>query len=246
MFSNDKIWESAESYMTHLQCNTNYYTTFNILEPIIKEILPVKILDLGSGYGWTSILLSQWSKNSIIYSTDIDKDLIIADLSFIYKKLNCSEENRIHRIVADYSTVGESYLEEFDLVIVTAAIHHSLNLLNDLISIRKTIKPGGILILANEFDISNYQLLPIYFRKILSIIWNTTFSSYSINDQLIGQGRVRYDSYLGDWFVSNSYYEYIANAAGFKNFRSINTKIMPYKKNIKGNIFFVKHFIFQV
>ena len=244
MFNNDKIWITPEKYMAHLLNKTHFLDSFKLLEPVIRAWPNEKILDLGSGYGWTSVLISKWANRSEILSTDKDEDLINSDLSTVAKSINHEEIFKIKREVADFESVGNNYTGKFDIAVAASSIHHSANLIEDFKSIKNTLKPRGILIIANEFDISRFDITYVQFLKSIRMAYQNLFTNYSSNEQLIGQGRVRYDSKLGDWFICNHYYDYVARIAGFENKQYLKTKIKPYLKGQPGNIYYLRHIIY--
>ena len=68
--SADAIWSSYYSYIRHLESNTFFREAFEVLEERIKVLNPKSVLDIGSGYGWSSLILADWLRPTCITSSD--------------------------------------------------------------------------------------------------------------------------------------------------------------------------------
>ena len=99
---------------------------------------PLKLLDLGCGTGWTSILFAK--RGYEVTGVDISPDMIK------HAKLNQTKE-RIKNIkfsVEDYEEMN--FNKEFDIAIFFDSLHHAEDEQKALSKIYKSLKRGGICI----------------------------------------------------------------------------------------------------
>jgi len=99
---------------------------------------PLKLLDLGCGTGWTSVLFAKRGYN--VTGVDISPDMIK------YAQLNQKKENleNLKFLIKDYENL--SFDEEFDIIIFFDALHHAEDEQKALSEAHKYLKKGGICI----------------------------------------------------------------------------------------------------
>lgn len=97
-----------------------------------------RLLDLGCGTGWTSVLFAQ--RGYDVVGQDLVPEAIEAG-----RKLK--EDHRLPNldfVVADYESL--SFENEFDVAVFFDCLHHSLDEVKALNSAYRALKPGGICI----------------------------------------------------------------------------------------------------
>jgi len=228
--SKDSIWSNHQNYVSHLINNTYFRESFETLEEKVKYLNPKSVLDIGSGFGWTSLLLSDWLKPTCVVSSDpiVESSkqglaaLAIA-MNLDFKKL-CVERKTWK--FGDIGPGGASY----DMIVCVASIHHAHEIARDLNSLFKGLNPGGTLILANEVIYPVFKFRKEMIKKLIKNLYHNFTEKWSLNDQLVGQGRFLYDAELGDWSISRGYYRFLAKTTGFKEPEFIETGFVSYKE----------------
>lgn len=115
------------------------------LEGILPYVRPMPgmwLLELGAGSGW---LTSRWAALGLsCVATDISKDLKLELSPLIMKQRGVYFD----RVLADMTDLP--FAAGFDLVFVSASIHHAENLGASLCEAARVLKPGGRLVVINE------------------------------------------------------------------------------------------------
>ena len=227
--SADTIWSTPQNYIAHLEDNTFFRESFEVLEARVMALKPQLILDIGSGFGWTSLLLASWVKPHFLVSCDPAVDITDNGLTFLARKMKLDVDSLTVKRKTwkfdDISSVDTSW----DMIVAVASIHHADDIFNALSSLYVGLKPGGTLILANEVIHPRHKFRLKLIKKILKILYHSFTNRWALNDQLVGQGRFKYDSELGDWSISKDYYCYLAEVIGFKDPEFIETDFVSYK-----------------
>jgi len=79
---------------------------------------------------------------------------------------------------------------------------------------------------------------------MLKLLYHNFTKKWTLNDQLIGQGRFKYNSELGDWSISKDYYCFLAEAIGFNEPEFIETDYVSYREvGHSGNEMTITHVI---
>jgi SAM-dependent methyltransferase len=99
---------------------------------------PGRLLDLGCGSGWTSVMFAQ--RGYSVVGQDLAPDMI--DLANENKRR--SGLGHLGFVVADYEVLD--YRDEFDGAVFFDALHHAENETAALASAYRALKPGGTLI----------------------------------------------------------------------------------------------------
>lgn len=99
---------------------------------------PGRLLDLGCGSGWTSVMHAQRG-----YSV-VGQDLAPAMIELANENKRRSGLERLDFVVADYEALD--YRDEFDCAVFFDALHHAEDETAALSSVFRALKPGGMLI----------------------------------------------------------------------------------------------------
>ena len=225
------VWRSPEDYMSHLIKNTNYISSFSKIQSIISEKIDVnqafRIADIGCGYGWSTHLLSNWFPAAAVDGIDPYITLNDQSINSIINilKLDSTNANFSKGTFEDLSIVKKKY----DLIIAVASLHHSLDLRNDLQSISSTLKKNGLFIVSNEHFLSRRRYEALFLGKVIKIYCQHLFKGYNLNEQKLSQGRMQYNSKLGDWIIKKDYLLFLAQSVGLTIDLEIQTDYYPYR-----------------
>ncbi len=99
---------------------------------------PGKLLDLGAGTGWTSVLFAQ--RGYDVVAQDIAKDMI----EFGEKNKIRYNLTNLNFIACDYENLP--FIQEFDYAIFYDCLHHCDDVYAALSTVHRALKPGGICI----------------------------------------------------------------------------------------------------
>lgn len=244
-FDSNDIWASPKAYKEHLLKKTNFFESFFLLKNIFIKKNPSRILDLGCGFGWTTVLVHHWCKNSIVMGCDpnlkLEDQIESSTIWYENEPIDCSRLKFANNSFENFNTKFTNN----DIILYSAAIHHAVDLEGVIKTSFTALKKGGFLIIANETTLSRSLFHFYLFKKIIKIVAANLTGRYSRNEQLVSQGRIRYDSRLGDWFIDLRYLKHLCSNSGFELVDDINTKLYPYKGKHHGNIGRIKHFIFR-
>ena len=140
--SADSIWSSYYSYIRHLESNTFFREAFEVLEERIKGLNPKSVLDIGSGYGWSSLILADWLRPTCVTSSDPVVEISYDEMRVLAKEMDL-EANKltIERKSWRFEDIGSGELS-WDMIICVAAIHHAHELADDLSTLYQNLNPG--------------------------------------------------------------------------------------------------------
>jgi len=242
--SKDSIWSSHQNYIGHLKRNTYFRESFETLEERVKYLNPKSVLDIGSGFGWTSLILADWLRSTCVTSSDPVVEISYDEMRVLAKEMDL-EANKliIERKSWRFEDIGSGD-PSWDMIVCVASIHHAHEIARDLGSLFLGLKPGGTLILANEVIYSVFKYRVKMIKKMLKLLYHNFTKKWTLNDQLIGQGRFKYNSELGDWSISKDYYCFLAEAIGFNEPEFIETDYVSYREvGHSGNEMTITHVI---
>jgi ubiquinone/menaquinone biosynthesis C-methylase UbiE len=102
--------------------------------------LPARLLDLGGGTAWTSVMFAK--RGYDVVAQDISPDMI----ELAHKNRDDSRLENISLIVSDYESLD--FKDEFDCAVFYDSLHHAVDELAAIRSVFLALKPGGICITA--------------------------------------------------------------------------------------------------
>jgi 2-polyprenyl-3-methyl-5-hydroxy-6-metoxy-1,4-benzoquinol methylase len=100
---------------------------------------PAKLLDLGCGTGWTSVIFARSGYDVI--GQDISQEAIT-----LAAKHELPKKIQLKFVASDYE--GMKYAEEFDCAVFFDALHHAEDVVAALGSVHAALKPGGRLVVS--------------------------------------------------------------------------------------------------
>jgi len=99
---------------------------------------PARILDLGCGSGWTSVMLAR--RGYSVVGQDLAPDMI----ALAERNRDAAGLANLTFRTCDYEELG--YREEFDGAVFYDALHHAVDPAAALASAFRALKPGGVLV----------------------------------------------------------------------------------------------------
>ena len=227
------IWSSASNYLNFLKQKTNNLdavnSMFNKIGPSLGPSL--KILDLGCGMAWTSALLKQKYDHKITLIDLYDGDKVFDKHSRdMFKLLNVSYDNVnfIHGNFNNISVLRTNY----DMIIMTSAIHHIYELDALLIDIKGLLSNDGIFLILNENPVGHlkysWYLLKNYIHDFFLHLFRPRYKLF----KQISHCGIKYDPILGDYYIPARRYKYLLDTnhfdyqifdSGFKQYIELKT-----------------------
>lgn len=124
-----------------------------------QNLAPIKgkCVELGSGYGYFSALISKSPNVSEAVGLDISLTEIMQLGPFVWEKLDPDWE-KLRFFIADMNAIDSEY-GTYDTVIFCASLHHSSDIPLSLELANKLLKPGGSLIIHGE------HVRPVYLSR---------------------------------------------------------------------------------
>ncbi len=137
-------------------------------KPIFRQICRTvafrgKIIELGSGISWCSIMLSRLENVDEIIALDRDKQRLAIGEEYFLPAYG-GNGDKITFLEGDFHHVPFDG-SQFDFAVCDASLHHSDNLAGYLEEISRILKPGGKLIALREPILPNFRPLRIW-RKL--------------------------------------------------------------------------------
>jgi len=190
-----------------------------------------KVLDIGCGGGWLTAMLSRYDAVQTIYALDSSRHFLHSLLPQVMELMQgCSE-----KLVTIEGLFQPLLFEDghLDVVVASSALHHADNLESVLREIRRTLKPGGMLLVLNETPWPGYRHLLSVAAAAFRIVKNLSLQRYQTVSQSISSSGYLYDPKLGDRDYPLWYWKKALECAGF-SIKSVVDTGMPTVKNSKG------------
>ena len=99
---------------------------------------PARLLDLGTGTGWTSVLFAQKGYDVV------GQDIAPAMIDLAHKNQENSGLPNMSFIISDYESLGME--EQFDCAVFYDSLHHAVDEESALRGVYRALKPGGVCI----------------------------------------------------------------------------------------------------
>lgn len=110
---------------------------------------PLRVLDLGAGSCTTSFVLSKEAFVGEVCAADISA-VRLESMSRQTHKVVGGEIGKLSFHEIDFNHPLPFEDDDFDLVVMDAALHHSRNIWDTLTEIRRVLKPGGLFVAQRE------------------------------------------------------------------------------------------------
>lgn len=190
-----------------------------------------KLLDIGCGGGWLAAILSKYESVQTIYALDSSRHFLHTLLPQVVELM----QGRLEKLVTVEGLFSPLLFENshLDMVVASSALHHADNLESVLGEIRRSLKPGGVLVVLNETPWPGYRHLVSVIAAAIRIIWRLVMQKYQSISPSISSSGYLYDPNLGDRDYPTWYWEKALEATGFRVEQVINTGL-PTVKGSQG------------
>lgn len=187
-----------------------------------------KVLDLGCGGAWLSAMLSKLGKVETVCALDSSRYLL-NNIAPDVLEIMGAKKKKVRFIEGIFVPLlfGNSCL---DLVVCSSALHHADSLSPVLIEIRRTLRPGGYLIILNETPRSGLRHCLSVFVASLHIIKDLIFQKYHEYGPSVSSVSYLYDPILGDRDYPIWYWKRALHEAGFVLELVVNTGLPTIKR----------------
>ena len=190
----------------------------------------LRVLDLGAGTGWLSIMLSNCERIEKIYALDASS----SNLGQILPELSKLMDGKLEKIAPILGLFTPILTDDdyFDLAVASAAMHHAPDLAECLAEVHRVVKPGGFLLILNEQPISSFRYAMIAAVRCAKIMRALIFKRWQAVAKPVSENNVVTDPILGDKAYCSWQWKSAIEAAGF-SFQAFKTPYYPYQ-NMKG------------
>ena len=133
-----------------------------------------RMLSLGSGPGGVEFVIARETPEASIRCLDLNPEVLA-----VGRNGAAAENLRVEFAEADLNLV-ELPEHEFDIVLCHASLHHILELEHLADQIRRTLRPGGELVVTDIITRNGYRMWPET-RRWVDRIWKTLPEAYRVN-----------------------------------------------------------------
>lgn len=151
-----KIWTNPHRHLEALKKEWNTLDAVEYLnwDKYLNGIASNKILDLGAGTGWLSIMLSTHKNVDKIYALDASP----TNLNVMLPALAELMRGDLSKIIPIRGLFTPILVNNgfFDMVVASSAVHHAPDLAECLCEVYRVTKPGGLFLILNETPISSF------------------------------------------------------------------------------------------
>lgn len=235
-----EYWRNPKKHLDLLENITNNLDAVKLInwdKYICNE--NTKVLDFGGGTGWLSAYLSLNKYISSIIMLDSSKLLIETMVPGIINLMN-GNEKKIKCVRGLFSPLLFDD-NSFDVVVASAALHHSDCMEDVLLEINRVLKKKGLLIIINETPYSNIKYVWAVIKQFIKILIKTSTKKYISKSPSISSSGYLYDPFLGDKTYPEWYWIKAIEKSGFICIEKQNTALKPLKVNDDGEN--ITHFI---
>ena len=220
-----KVWTDPHRHFEALKKEWNFLDAVEYLN--LDEFLNEeenKILDLGAGTGWLSIMLSTRKDVEKIYALDASATSLMLPALAKLMSGNLSKVIPIRGLFTPI-LVNDGF---FDMVVASAAVHHAQDLAECLCEVYRVTKPGGVFLILNETPISSLWYALTTCVRCAKILRTVAFKWWRPISQSVSESGISTNPYLGDRAYCYWQWKAAIEEAGF-SFEAIVTPYYTYK-----------------
>jgi ubiquinone/menaquinone biosynthesis C-methylase UbiE len=190
-----------------------------------------KLLDIGSGGGWLTAMLSRLDAVQTVYALDSSQHFLHKLMPQVMELM----QGRLDKLVPVEGLFQPLLFADahLDVVVASSALHHADSLESVLKEIRRTLKSGGLLFVLNETPRPGFRHLVSVVAAAVRIVRNLALKRYQSVSPSISSSCYLYDPKLGDRDYPIWYWEKALQESGFSIESVMNTG-MPTVKGSKG------------
>lgn len=139
---NNLFSQAVKHYIDH-DCSAPPYENGEKLLEYVERFQPKEILEIGTGMGYTAVLLTKFSSNSKIDTLEKDSEHVFEAKNFCFQN---GVGNRVNIIESTAEDFFPTITKKYDFIFFDGyQIHYEF-----LAHYSRLLKPGGILFLANN------------------------------------------------------------------------------------------------
>lgn len=154
----------------------------------------IKVVDLASGIGWTSALLSKLSNVEEVHAVEISKHRLSILFEHSIKMLN-GNESKISRYLGNFYDL-KFQQSSIDIIFMSQAFHHANKPLNLLIECDRILKRDGRIIIVGEHFIGTKAIIKKFMITLIKTRkFITNFYQLFPPDQELGDHYYRQSDY---------------------------------------------------
>jgi SAM-dependent methyltransferase len=223
--------ESARDYLDTVGKTCNYIVACEQVPWASCVPLNAKVLDLGCGGGWLSAMLSRLDAVETVYALDSSRHFLHNMVPQVMA-LMAGEQTKLVPIEGLFQPLlfEDAHL---DVVAASSALHHADKLEVLLKEIRRTLKPGGHLLVLNETPWPGYRHWLSVLAAAVRILRDLLMQRYRAVSPSISASGYLYDPSLGDRDYPLWYWEKALQVCGFELLSVIDTGL-PTVKGSRG------------
>ena len=187
------------------------YDCLKIIKQVIGKEIHGTILEIGSGTGIYSCLISKLESVKKIYTLDYSKACIEQLLPFVIDQFNLNEKERmkIFPVVGSFNNI-QLQDNSIDFIVAMGALHHSEDREVTFKEVYRVLKPGGYLIACERasYDTTTNQEL----NKELDQEYNQKHKElmgYNVEETYTPRMNSEHKPLLAEW-------QYLLTKVGFK------------------------------
>ncbi|MBI4789822.1 MAG: class I SAM-dependent methyltransferase [Chloroflexi bacterium] len=182
----------------------------------------LRILDLGAGTGWLSIMLSKRENVERIYALDASPTNLKVMLPALAERMG-GNLDRITPVLALFTPilVKDGF---FDAVVASSSVHHAPDLMECLREVYRVLRPDGFFIILNEQPYPYVPFVTMAARRILRIITRVMLRQWQPNPKWLSESGLLTDPFLGDRAYASWQWKRALEMTGY----SFQTVVTPY------------------
>lgn len=203
----------------------------------------LKILDLGAGTGWLSILLSRRDNVERIYALDSSATNLKTMLPPLTDLMG-GHVGKITPVLALFTPilVADGF---FDVIVASSAVHHAPDLAECLLEMHRVLKPGGFFLILNEQPVSYRRYTSMVGLRCLRLMSRVVMQRWQRFPNWVSESGLVIDPHLGDRAYGEWQWKRALDVAGF-SFRRMVTPYYPYRDTSdRRNTVKLTHYIAQ-
>lgn len=186
----------------------------------------LRILDLGAGTGWLSMMLSLRPDVETVYALDAgphNLNVMLPELGALMP----SDMSKIVPVLGLFTPIlkGDDF---FDAVVASSAVHHAPDLTECLREVHRVLKPGGWFLILNETPATSKAYLKLAAANLWLIARRVLRRRWEPMPVSVSAGGIVYDPYLGDRTYCDWQWKAAIESVGF-SFQSVTTPYFSYK-----------------
>jgi ubiquinone/menaquinone biosynthesis C-methylase UbiE len=207
------FWRDAQTHVRQIKEEKRFIDSFYTV-PWSEIIKPNTVaLDVGCGSGWLSALLSKYKDVSQVYALDSSRTNLTELLPHVVKILE-GDISKIQPVIGLFDRL-DVLERKFNLVVASAALHHSTDIRNTLHGIYNILADDGVLVLLNEFPSSKlrygYRIVIGAIRALRDLGMNR----FPKETPMFSSSGILYNRTLGDWTYCLEQWSTFLKEAGF-------------------------------